>query len=34
MRFEDLWDVSCEEYYDEYSDGYEGGLVREEQYPD
>lgn len=32
--FEDLFTVSCEEYYDWYCHGYEGGIVREEQYQD
>lgn len=35
MKFEDLYELSCEEYYDDYYlDGYEGGVVREEQYLD
>lgn len=27
--FMDLYTISCEEYYDEYSPGYEGGIPNE-----
>lgn len=34
MELEELFRLSCEEYYDSYCEGYEGGHIQEVDYLD